>query len=104
MKKEDIDLDTMFIKFKLSPEGGAMKVATGYNISENIIDKEREQYMALLFGMLAVLEVEPHKFITAAAYAQHGVEISDIERQNSVEEAFELSDLTNILKFKGKPH
>lgn len=103
MTKDDIEPDTMFVRFKLTP-GGDMKVATGFNISENIPADEQGQYLAIIYGIMAMLEVEPERFIKAAAYANHGAEMADLEREQDLQEAIKDADISNlsILNFKGK--
>ena len=100
MNKKDIEPDTMFIRFTIKDEG--MSVASGYNITENVPEEDRGRYAAIVHGIVAMLEVEPDRFIRAAAYAQHGVEMAEAEAEQDLKELFEKSDLTNILDFKGK--
>lgn len=103
MNKDDIEPDTMFIKFRIN-EDGDMRVATGFNITENVPEEERGRLVALIYGIMAMLEVEPERFIVAAAYANHGAEMADLEREQDLQEALRDTDLSNIsvLDFKGK--
>lgn len=77
MNQDDIEEDTMVLKFLCDPDGG-MSVAAGYNFTDDMPDDVRGGYMLLLQGMMAMLEVEPEVLLKASLYADFG---ADLERR-----------------------
>lgn len=103
MNKDDIEEDSLFVKLMINDDG-SMRVASGFNLTDKFPEEDRGRYIAIIYGILAMLEVEPDAFIRAAAYANHGIEMAELEREQDLQEALSDRDLSNIsvIDFKGK--
>lgn len=103
MTEDDLEDDTMFLKFYCR-EDGHLSVAMGYNLTDELDDKSKYYYMTLIHGIMAVLNVEPELFVNASAYAAFGAEMERQDLEQELEDSLKNKDLTNVsvLNFKGK--
>ena len=97
MKEDELDEDTMILKFLCDTDGG-LTVQAGYHFSDDMPDDVRGGFSVLLRGIMAIMEVEPEALLKAAQYAEYGAQLDRSEREQEEATWPKLS----VVDFKGR--
>ena len=97
MKQDDIEEDTMILKFTCGPDGD-MTVGAGFHFSEDMPEDVQGGYSLLLKGIMAMMEVDPEALLKAALYADFGADLERTEKSTSETSKPNLS----VVDFKGR--
>lgn len=97
MKENELDENTMMLRFICDPDG-AMSVQAGYHFSDDMPDDVRGGFSVLLRGIMAIMEVDPEALLKASQYADYG---ADLDRHERAQEEATWPKLS-VVDFKGR--